>query len=284
MTFRFFAATLLILLLISGNALADLVIDSKTEIEVIGMGKMTIEGSQSFRGDKSYTKMLNSGMMGMSQESVEIVRLDKGVQWVLFPDQEKYAEISFATVKEMSAAMDTAEAQSGGYTWTTTFEELDETEMIAGAKCRAVHGRALGIKTDDPSDTAIIEFKQYIADDFKGAGELEAFRESYMESTGLNDQLFSQLKGNPMMAQYGQPMQELSEKMKAQKGTPLKTRFSIETSKNPMGTSMGNTQGISVLMSIENTITAIEQKAVADTLFQIPEGYEKTDISQMMGP
>jgi len=285
MRFRFFAATLFsILLIFSATALADLVVNSKTDIEVIGMGKMSMEGYQCFKGDRSYTKMKSSNMMGMNQESAEIVRLDKGVQWVLFPAQSKYAEISFDKVKEMSGAMDTAQVQSGGYDWKTSFNELKTTDTVAGVKCSEVEGKAVGVKTDDPSDTVVIEFKQWLAGDFKGSDELQTFRDTYKESTGLSDQLFSQLKGNPMMAQYGKPLQELAKKMKAREGTPLKTAFSIKVTKNPMGASMSDQPGGNVLMSIENVITGIEQKPVADSLFQIPAGFEKSDVSSMMHP
>ncbi len=285
MKFRFFATTLFsVLLIFAASALADLVVDSKTDIDVIGMGKMTMEGYQCFKGDRSYTKMKSSNMTGMSQESVEIVRLDKAVQWVLFPAQSKYAEITFDKVKEMSHQMDTAQVQSGGYTWKTSYNESAGSDTVAGIKCREVEGNAVGVKDGDPTDTVFIEFKQWLAGNFKGADELQTFRDNYKESTGLSDQLFSQLKGNPMMAQYGQPMQELGEKMKAEEGTPLKTMFSIKVSKNPMGASMGGQTGDNVLLSIVNVITEIKQEPVADSLFQIPTGFEKTDVSSMMKP
>jgi len=270
-------------LLIAAGVRADLVVGSKTDIELAGMGKMAMSGEQCFRPDRSYTRMTTTGISGMSAESVEIIRLDKEVQWVVFPAQTKYAEIPFAEIKEIAAALDTIKPQSGGYTWATSFTKLDSSMTVAGIACRGFAGKAVGVKADDPTDTSIIEFKQFFASDFDGEKELKAFRDAYKTATGLDDRFFSQIQENPMLQQYGEPLRQLAEKVDIQAGTPLKTSFVIKVSKDPMGVSGTKKLGGNVLLKIENEITSIKHNTIEDSLFEVPASYTKSELGPAMG-
>lgn len=280
MSIRLTAAFVLILLtFVTGSAFAGLVVDANTIIDMAGMGEMNITVTQYFDENMSHTKSNSTNAMGMSINTAEIVRIDKGVQWILAPDKKKYAEIPFEQIKTMTTASDTIPPQSGGYDWTLAYTGIENPEPVAGIDCRGVAAMATGVKADDPTDTVMIEFKQYYADKFAGSDQLTVFRDAYKEGTGLDDQLFSQLKGNPIMAAYGVGLKQIADTLANESGTPLMTYFAMSVTKSPMPNAP---EGMNTILSITNEITSIKEEDLADSMFAIPEGFTQTDIQSLM--
>ena len=91
-------------------SLADVVIETSTEMNMIGAGEISMAQVQYVRGDRSYdetTTQMAGGMMGMggSQKmvNIQINRLDKGVGWTVNPKSKSYTEFSFDQMKGMIA-------------------------------------------------------------------------------------------------------------------------------------------------------------------------------------
>jgi hypothetical protein len=285
---------------------ADIVIKSTTNVNMMGMGQMTISGTQFFKGDRSChrTKMESgSQMMNMpmeTSENIEIIRLDKGVQWTVSPAAKSYREINFEDMKKIVADMEqTGEKLPDKYNWTTTFDDGKLEEIINGIECHGAKGQSIGIGKEDNSDTVFINYHQWFSLDMSGSDEFKSYNEKYAEITGFDNEVMSQIASNPALASYGDPLKELAEKIKQMDGVPIKTFFSIEGVKKPLGARMGENDmneedlavikklGLSipgksessggrfVIISLDSEVTSISDKVVDDSQFEIPEGYTR---------
>ena len=238
----------LITLALSAPTLADLSYSQKITVE--GGGAMSMLSSEGdvishIAGDRSRSetrmnmKSRLAQMAAGSGDSATIVRLDKGLTWNLFPDQQQYQEVTFATARaQLEKSMDAME-QSGGASLPVSEEgcqwgegdievEKDvDREKIAGIKTRKQVIRMRQSCTDPQSGktcdmTWVME--SWLAKKVPAQEEITAFQTRYLQAMGLGDVArHVQGPGQAMLGMFGSNWEEVMDKLEGIEGYPLRT-------------------------------------------------------------
>jgi hypothetical protein len=297
-------AGLLILCLAVGAA-ADVIVETKVNMDIIGAGKMDVSQTQYVRADRSYdktTSKMQGGMMGGKEMvNVQIVRLDKGFTYMLEPDKKTYREVSLENMKGTMAAMQKGQAEQEAdeeYVWTTEVSKDIGTEKIMDFKCQGSRAKLVGVKKDDPKDTVFVTYEQWVSDNLPGGDDFLAFSDKFAESMGIEAGFLRQMGMNPMLSRYGSQFDEVAEELGDIEGMPLKTVLIVEGTVNPMAEQMGDEEideetrqmmeqmgielpgkkeegGYHKLVSMTSEVTSIEKKKVDDAQYDIPADYSK---------
>ena len=299
--------TMMFLCLASFSA-ADMVIETKTELDMIGAGKVDMEQTQYIKGDRSYdenTTRLNEQMAAMAgkkdMRNIQIVRLDKGIGWALDPDAKSYNEFSFEQLKanlEMALKQQKSAAPMGEYEWTNEISKDIGTEKIMSYDCKGIRAISVGVNKNDVKDSIFITNEQWFAKDLPGGSEFTNFSDKMSEAVGNKKGLLNQMSMNPMLAKFGDQFGEIAKEFETVEGIPLKTVLVVEGTINPMGAAMEGKEideearammekmGIAMpdaapegghhnLISLTSTVTKIEEHPIDDSKYEIPEGYKK---------
>jgi hypothetical protein len=287
---------------------ADVVIESKTEMNMIGAGQIDMKQMQYIKGDRSYdqsTTSLTGAMASMTGNkemvNVQIVRLDKGVGWVLDPGKKSYMEFSFEDMKKQLAQAREQNKDSGPmgeYEWKTDVFKNIGTEAISGHSCQGIRAVSVGVKKSDPKDSVFITNEQWFSKDLPGGAEFSAFSEKMASAMGTEKGFLNQMSMNPMLAKYSDQFSEIADAFKAVEGVPLKTVLIVEGTVNPMseamndetmdeetkemmkkmGMSMSDAKskgGRTSLVTMTSTVTRIDKESTENIKYEIPEGFTK---------
>ncbi len=294
-------ATCLVLAGLAGLAWGDVVIEAKMTTNMMGMGEMKTDIVQYIRADRSYGKMKSGGMMG-GGEMAEVVRLDKGVQWMIMPQNKTYSEFTLADLKKMMAQTpgEAASAEDDNYTWVVKVEASDLKETIGSWPSTGIRATAVGASKEDKSDSVFIKMEYWFSQAVPGGDEFTAYTKKYTEAIGLEDDLLSQFTNNASMGPYKGALKDLSKAFVDKEGVPVKVVFDLASNKNPMGEDAGdeeemdeeakammekmglkmpqkgkNESGRYGMMSMTMEVVKAEKKAVEDINFEVPAGYTK---------
>jgi hypothetical protein len=287
-------------LCLSGISFSDVIVKSSTDVDMMGMGKIDIEHTQYMRQNMVrndiVTEMTGNPMAKgpQTQENTEIVRLDKGVSWLLNPAASTYNERELSQVKGMVDEMKKGETPgaAGNYEWQVNVKGEGDTATVAGYKAKILRAQAVGVNKDNPKDTVFIDYEQYFGIDTPAQEDFSGFSNKYKEVLGVEGGFLSQMSMNPLLSQYRGQLEEISEKVGQEKGFPLKTVLNISGSLNPlgeeslseqdraamqqMGFAMGgkkNESGHYVVISMINKVDSMEKTKINDAEFEVPEGY-----------
>jgi len=180
------------------------------------------------------------------------------------------------------------------YEWTVDVQASDDETTINGFKCKSIIGHANGVNKEDPEDKKRLTYEYWYAEDVPGLEELKSYGNNLSNATG-SDMMASYQGAEQIFAQYGSQFDEMSAKMKEAKGYPIKVFILVESTKNMatlgggqmptemeglLGGMMGKGKketkdGMSTQFSMTNEVQSIEDIAVDDNRFEIPEGYQK---------
>ncbi len=287
---------------------ADVIVESKTEMDMIGAGKIDMKQMQYIKGDRSSdqsTSTLSGAMASMTGNkemvNVQIVRLDKGIGWVLDPGKKNYTEFSFEDMKkQLSQAKEQNKGSEpmGDYEWKTEVFKDIGTETISGHSCQGIKAVSVGVKKGSPKDSVFITNEQWFSKDTPGGDEYSAFSEKMAAAMGMKKGFLNQVSMNPMLAKYSDQFSEIADVFQAAEGIPLKTVLVVEGTVNPMAEAMkdenmddeakemikkmgiampeaGAEGGRTNLVSMTSTITRIEKGSTEDSKYEIPEGFTK---------
>ncbi|HBZ01084.1 MAG TPA: hypothetical protein DEO84_07170, partial [candidate division Zixibacteria bacterium] len=102
---------MLVFLLAGAVSHADVIVKSKSIVDMGGMMSSQSDGVDNIKGDKSYNSMttrMTGGMAAMfnkgkPKEMVTITRLDKGLFWNLDPERKSYKETTLEEMKKQFA-------------------------------------------------------------------------------------------------------------------------------------------------------------------------------------
>jgi len=240
---------LILALLLSSSASADVVIKEKSVSEGLGgFGNGTTGRTLIVAGDKSrsedettYTgrfKTLAGG--GKPRTTVSITRIDKQVIWSLEPEKKQYTELSFAQMQEMmqkgAAATDQAApdatAKDAGMTFTVDVKRTGAKETVNGFPAEQVIITCVG-KPKNPekgSESAEVRMvmDEWLTKSAPGAEERTEFYQRFAEKLGLDPELSGVNAAAQQM--YGSGMKELAAKMKNLGGVAVRSTFTIEGS------------------------------------------------------
>ncbi len=305
---RVLVLTGVMLLCLTSFSVADMVIETKTEMDMSGTGKIGMTQVQYVKGDRSYdesTTKLSEKMAAMAggkeMKNIQIVRLDKGIGWAINPDTKSYTEFSF---EQMKAQMAQAHQQSkvaspmGEYDWKIDISKDIGTEKIMNFDCKGIRAVSVGVNKNDAKDTVFITNEQWFADELPGGGEFMNYTDKMAEAVGNKKGFLNQMSMNPMLAKFGDQFGEIAKEFEALEGIPLKTVLIVEGTINPMAEAMGGKEideearammekmGIAMpdaapegghhnLISLTSTVTKIEENSIDDSKYEIPEGYKK---------
>ncbi len=300
--------TAMMFLCLTSFSAADMIIETKTEMDMIGAGKIDMEQTQYIKGDRSYdenTTKLNDQMAAMAgnkeMKNIQIVRLDKGIGWALNPDAKSYNEFSFEQLKDNMAKAQQQQKSAtpmGEYEWTNEIFKDIGTEKIMDFDCKGIRAVSVGVNKNDAKDTVFITNEQWFAKDLPGGSEFTNFSDKMSEAIGNKKGLMNQMSMNPMLAKFGDQFGEIAKEFETLEGIPLKTVLVVEGTINPMAEAMGDKEideearammekmGIAMpdaapegghhnLISLTSTVTKIEENSIDDSKYEIPEGYKK---------
>ena len=277
-------------------------------MEIIAVGQVKTHQVQNIRDDRSYDETISTvsgGMAAMTgnkeMKTVQIVRLDKNIAWVLDPSKKSFTELSFSDMKQeldMAGKAGKEKEPMGEYEWTNNISKDIGTETIMDCKCKGIRAVSIGVKKDDPKDSMFITNEQWFCDDLPGGKEFLAFSKKMADSMGVEEGFLGQMSMNPMLAKFGDVFTEIAKEFATIKGVPLKTVLTVEGTVNPMNAAMGGQEmndetkammekmGMSVpkansdsghynLVNMTNTVSKVENKSVEDSKYEIPEGYKQ---------
>jgi len=286
---------------------ADVVVKTKSNVEMAGIMSMQTDGVDNIKADKSYnslTTQMTGGMAtilgkGKPKEMVNITRLDKGLYWELDTEKKKYKETTMDQLKtQLSEARgEGKKSEESEYSWTVEVKSVEGAQAINGFNCNGVIGKATGVNKKNAADTLFITYEQWAAKEVPGASEVEAYRQSYAKAIGM-DQMWSNENMGSMFKQYGSEFAELAVKVSETGGYPIRTIMTVEggakpdnqESNQPSGNALNMMSkmfgkkvdkqetekgGRSKTFSFTNEVLSIEQKAISDSQFEVPEGFKK---------
>ena len=279
---------------------ADVVVRYKSNADMANVISLKMEGAESIKGEKSHSAVtinVGGGMMAMMgssipRETVNIVRLDKGLFWELDPKSKTFKESTVEFLKQqLSQGGDTrGEGGESDYEWTVEVTPSGEDQNINGFVCKGYLGKAVGIRKSNPDDTIFITCEQWLGQDIPASAEVKKYQARYANVVGV-DQMWAQENLSSMLKGFGSEFGILADSMKKYEGFPVKNVILIESLGAGRGDSAGNTMeemmgkglkgkksvasGHTKVFSITTEVLGIEQTAIDDSLFEIPKGYTR---------
>ncbi len=316
-----FCACLIIALPLATNA--DVTLKRETTIDnLMGIGSTKSTETQYIKGDRSCDETetaFTSGLMkmttgGKSMRHSTITRLDRQLIWDIEPDEKKYSEMTFAKFKQMleqslGKGSDPQLGEETDYQWKVEVKTGAGNEKINGFDCRLIEGKAVGVNKKAPSDTIIINIKNWNSKGIAGIEEYNIFMKNYMNAIGLDESAMQ--KGlQAFVGAYRGQFNELMNKLKEEDGFPVRSTVLIESSsakgekqadtdedlENPeqgapaqilgkLGKLGGKSNkdkssdsGRATLLSVTTDLKSIDSKPIDEGKFEVPAGFTKKEI------
>ncbi len=306
---------LAIAILFTASAYAGVVADMTTTVKGLGVN-MSMTGKQYTKGDMMRTEttmtsdMPLNPMMGsdMTEESISITRLDKGVEWEINHDAETYSEYKLASeepedVGEADPENEFVDAQE--FNWEVSVESMDKAEKVSGYDCKGIRGKITGTHKEDQSRKIVLTFDYWHSKDMPGFGEMRSYIEKYQQVAGSG--MFDIGADEGFIEGIGEHTQKITQKLNEADGVPVKMIFEITGSFNPvqgqMDQAMGDmdlsqmpeeyramyeqmmqkmqpektADGMFMLMNSTTIIDNFDTESISDSQFDIPDGFEKED-------
>ncbi|MEM1110261.1 MAG: hypothetical protein AAGI11_00015 [Pseudomonadota bacterium] len=244
----------LTLALVAMPSLADLTIEQETKLRAGGMLSMLstdITSTTQLSGDRARTVSKpesKSGfmkMLGASQETVTILRLDKGVAWQLMPKDKQYTETSLSELGEQyeAASRQMSEAQGGGgavasddaCTLSPPKVYVDETRKkrtIAGIEARQFIVR-VEQTCEMPEREQVCEIQQtwesWLASEFPQTDEVKSFQRELAKQSAMFESSINQTPATAMFAaMFGDAWEAASGEASDLEGYPMESNIKLE--------------------------------------------------------
>jgi len=286
---------------------AEVVIKSKTTVDLGQVGQMNVDGTAYFADDRmlDVEKSKMSGMMGMNldEEDYTIIRLDKGVQWEYSAGEDIYNERTLGMTDFDGEYAAQKKMSSEGYKWETIAKKELDPITVAGIKCQGMSIQSRGISTDDPEDTVFINYKYYYGTGFDGAETIKSFQKTMKEKTGLGANAMMTMGDETSDEFMFAPVFEMAEDLDNVDGYPMRIEMIAAMSKNPMGgmseemdeetlammEQMGmqmpsypkDSDGHFIFVDMVNEVKSIKVESVDAGKFEVPSGLTRiTDESE----
>jgi hypothetical protein len=279
-------AVFLLALVIPALAGADLTIKEKTTVRGM-MGMWTSDGDETtyLKGEKyrNESKVERSGAIAPMPVKnppprVTIIRLDKGIMWRVNLKDKTYQELSLAAMAENDSASARFKIAD------LKVEPTGETKEIVGRPCKGV--RAKVVYEVDRGDTVAnetLDMLFWMTEDTKGLEDMKTFWEESLKLAQGEDQKI------PVWDILG----KMSEGTGEVKGVPLGIDVTLENALGPEKKAEMEQSIRGMLkaragegapeptiepdqsMRITREVVSISTDKIADSLFEIPEGFKK---------
>lgn len=309
-------AIIILLLSLPAIVYSDVMFKSKTSMEMLGFGSTETTFTTYIKGEAGWSEtstsfkseLLQMGDAGMVSEKIEITRLDKGLLWILNQKNKTYIEISLNALRgvlgEMVednpyAAEESSEDDNDNYIWTFDISFSDNTEEVNGFLCNKATISSLGVNKDDNTDSSIITTKIWKSEEIPEFDEANNFYAKYSELIDSEAGPLAFFTEEFLFA-FGNEFSNSSNEIKRMKGYTVKTEMLTQKSgvkssgpddeesqvssmlkgllgkKAKTDKSKEPAKGRVTVLLVTAEITEVETSTIEDSLFEIPEGYVKT--------
>jgi hypothetical protein len=276
----------LLVLIVPVLAGADLTIKEKTAVRAI-MGVWTSEGTEVtyVKGDmcRNESEVERSGMVSPvpikdPPPRVTIVRGDKGVMWRVNLKDRTYQEMDLKAIKEDEADIHRFKITD------VKVEPTGETRQIAGHECKGVRTEiTFEVDEGDEIISQGLYMVFWMAEDIEGMEEMKAFWDYSLELAQGQDQIMP-------VAEAFEKIWEESEELT---GVPLgvdmeieplfdaERKAEIEKAMKEMAAAQAGggegepTEEASPNMRISREVVSISTDKIDDSVFEIPDGFQK---------
>jgi hypothetical protein len=242
---------------------ADTTVEQKVTADGFGpmkIGAMQGKNVTSIAGDRARiagdlkfnSKFLRILTHNAGADNIQIIRLDKELEYQIDPAKKQYSETTFAQMREAmqkasqqvqsKTTSESREAPSGAPVnesqcqWSAPKSEVkqgtDHT-VIAGAETKHITVTVTTTCLDKTSDTScdfLNLIDEWVAPEMPGAAESHEFWRTYATKLNLKDTLSVAMRANAQQVfeQYKGAWGEAMNKAGAIKGYPMKTVFSMQ--------------------------------------------------------
>ncbi|MCB2230805.1 hypothetical protein KQH82_08840 [bacterium] len=332
MTKRLFvvAAAALALACSSSETGKDVVVDQTASIEVPGVFSGTVtqtqyyaEGRQAVHTMVEMSSPTMTGDSTVTQENSTIIRLDKGVMWLLPPEGDSsYVEMplgsirsNFERMRQQFASLDTSGGASPGVKlftnshWSVVVNDSVEQKTINGFPCQKMEILITGSSDQLATDSVFLKTDVWYSRDFPQAEMIIAETRSVMDALGVDPNWLA----NILLSFFGQmahAFSDVADEINSLDGVPIQTSIVMEaaTTSDPtaqtsdslsqqdmvsivlslarmyaQATSMPAPTGHFQMLSMTSEVTAVRNESVDSLKFEIPEGYMPQQMPGMPG-
>jgi uncharacterized protein (UPF0335 family) len=266
------------------GASADVVLEQRTTMSGIagiageGTSTLSIAGDRQ-RTDGTFKMKGLIGKLAGGSETIQIVRLDKGIVWDIDRKGRSYTEMTLA---QMRSQIEQGMAALSGnddkkdqrkFDWTLDVKNTGANEKIAGFDAKQTVVRVRGRAYDEKEKKEFLidlGLDLWLAEGIPADAEIAAFQQKFADSLGMDPRAARGLGG--FLRRYGDGFDRLSSEMRKAKGVPVRSTWSVEM---PQATDAGES---GVLASITTETTAIRVGPVPGTQFDLPADLERKEV------
>ena len=244
--------TILALLMIAQNALADVTVQEKMSLDVSILKAHTTETNY-YAGEKKRHEYLFAcdGMMKFlcgKQKNLDIERVDQGVSWRIDDKQRTYLESGLISpeqaqtaVRQQQAAYEKLRSCPAARSAGPDISKCEMSEPQIAVTKTGDHAMLLGHDTQRTNITLsqsckvrqtgeecqlAYEFDVWLTQDkIDGVADRRAFEQAYLKKQGMSGDAMANPTLARAMAPYADSFRKLSAKSGDLKGLPLRTRF-----------------------------------------------------------
>lgn len=237
------------LLAATAAAQADISYTQRISVEASGgMSMFSSDGTvvTEIAGDKARIennfkmKSRLAGAFANQEGTGSIIRLDRGLNWNLNPEEQEYSEYSFAELRarreQAMSQMQGRDSESAlpvsadGCQWSegeVDFERSRSKEEVAGIDTKKttvrMHQSCNDPETGNQCDITW-SMETWLASKVPAEKEARAFREGWAEALGITESRAS-LEGpaNSLLAMFASNWDEVAEELEQMRGYPLRT-------------------------------------------------------------
>jgi hypothetical protein len=274
-------------------ALADVTVQEQTTVNLATVTGHSL-ATHHISGDKqrSESELRCDGAMSPvcgQALHVDIVRLDRGVTWIVDPKNKRYTEVPFSMAQQRQEKpqscplpLQTPTADTSKCEFTPpklTVDKSDEVATLAGHGAQRTTLKLVqDCKSQDPSQVCQLTYSFDVwltLDPVPGGEDQSAFRRLQLTRQGGGE--FSAATSAPLaryFAPYAGAMQQLAAKSYELKGYPLKTTFRVSFSGNTCGAADTRTASLAPGTFSDATTAA---KAASASSAEHAAGWSATD-------
>ncbi len=239
---------ILIYLMLLSNIFGDVMYEMETTSQgLIEMGQSTTTLIRNFiKGDFMRTEIQIKDPILGDIERITIIRLDKGVAWVIDNEHKEYAEFSLKNDSVEGQTTETPENLPE-----IKVEKLEETKKILGVECDK-YIVSLIFKLDN--DTIEMTQTMWLGKDFAGYDEIMSF----------NKKMLSNINSTSLPGVDNKLIREFQKHISEIDGFPLELQLNLNT----------QNKETDISMQTKSTIKKISTVPISNRVFEIPEGYQ----------
>lgn len=327
---RFLVVAAAALVMSCGSSETDVVVDQKATIEVSGIFSGNVTQTQYLRPNKQAvltTVRMSSPTVtadtSVTQENRTVLRLDKGVMWLLPPgDDTSYVEMplamirgNFERMRQQFAELDTSAGATPGIKlfdnshWELTVNDSVEQKTINGFPCQRMEMIITGSSDQLATDSVILKADIWYSSDFPQAEFIVRETRAVVDALGVDPNWLVNILMS-FVGQLGHAFTDLSDELNQLDGVPIQTSLVLEASTAvdptaPTADSLARQDMVSVVVSLarmyavatglpapighfrilamDSEVTSIRSESLDSTRFEIPANLVKQEMPGVPG-